>query len=220
MGKAIGSILGAPKIKAPDFTNQRKAAREANELQQQIYDESVARGTPFLEPGQAAASRLGLALGLTGDPQAEGYGTLADVDMANFTADPSYQFRLGEGQKALERSAAARGSLYSPATSKALMDYAQNLASQEYGNIYDRRAAQQSNLFNRLANVSGTGQTQANLQTAAGQNLANIVGATNLGLEQAQTAANLATQAAKQSQFAALLGAAGNVAGAGISNKG
>ena len=53
--------------------------------------------------------------------------------------DPGYQFRLQQGQKALETSAAARGGLLSGGTLKGIQDYAQGLASQEYGNVYARR---------------------------------------------------------------------------------
>ena len=46
--------------------------------------------------------------------------------------DPGYQFRLAEGLRALEGSAAPRGTLRSGATLQALMDYGQDAASQEY----------------------------------------------------------------------------------------
>jgi Ni/Co efflux regulator RcnB len=52
--------------------------------------------------------------------------------------DPGYQFRLKSGSDALQRSAAARGTLRTGGTLKDIMDYGQNFASQEYGNIYNR----------------------------------------------------------------------------------
>lgn len=52
--------------------------------------------------------------------------------------DPSYQFRFGQGQQALENSAAAGGTLLSGNTLKGLINYGQNAASQEYGNAYNR----------------------------------------------------------------------------------
>lgn len=52
--------------------------------------------------------------------------------------DPGYQFRLTEGQKALESSAAKRGGLLSGGTGKALQRYGQDLASQEYEKAYSR----------------------------------------------------------------------------------
>lgn len=54
------------------------------------------------------------------------------------TTDPSYLFRVKEGQDALERSASARGVLRTSGTLKDILDYGQNAASQEYGNIYNR----------------------------------------------------------------------------------
>lgn len=64
----------------------------------------------------------------------------------DWTGDPGYQFRLGQGTGALERSAAARGVLRTGGTLKDLLEYGQNFASQEYGGAYDRalRAHQQN----------------------------------------------------------------------------
>lgn len=72
-------------------------------------------------------------------------------------ADPSYQFRMNEGMKALQNSAAARGGLLSGSTMKGLTDYSQGLASTEYGNQW-----------NRLASLAGVGQTAANNMNQAG----------------------------------------------------
>lgn len=59
-------------------------------------------------------------------------------DEAAVYADPGYQFRLKAGQEALERSAAARGTLLTGGTMKDLTAYQQDLASQEYQKAYDR----------------------------------------------------------------------------------
>lgn len=53
--------------------------------------------------------------------------------------DPGYQFRTKQGLQALENSAAARGVLRSGNTYKALEDYGQESASNEYQNVYNRR---------------------------------------------------------------------------------
>ena len=52
--------------------------------------------------------------------------------------DPGYQFRLQQGQQALENSAAAKGMLRTGGTMKGLMDYNQAAASQEYDKTYGR----------------------------------------------------------------------------------
>jgi hypothetical protein len=59
-------------------------------------------------------------------------------DSVTMQNDPGYKFRLGEGTQALEQSAAARGVLNSGNTLRGLNDYAQNFASQEYGNVFNR----------------------------------------------------------------------------------
>jgi hypothetical protein len=57
---------------------------------------------------------------------------------ASILEDPSYQFRVGEGQRVLENSAAARGTLNSGGTLEDILNYGQRAASQEYSNVWDR----------------------------------------------------------------------------------
>jgi hypothetical protein len=72
--------------------------------------------------------------------------------MGDITQDPSYQFRLQQGQQALENSASARGLLRSGGTMKDLIDYGQNAASQEYQNAYNRQfGAYQADVQNQQA---------------------------------------------------------------------
>ena len=52
--------------------------------------------------------------------------------------DPGYKFRMEEGQKALERSAAAKGGLFSGGLLKDIANYSQGLASQEFNQGYNR----------------------------------------------------------------------------------
>jgi hypothetical protein len=61
---------------------------------------------------------------------------------ADMAADPGYQFRLQQGQEALERSGAARGVTRTGGTLKDILDYGQRAASQEYGNVYNRMSGQ------------------------------------------------------------------------------
>lgn len=60
------------------------------------------------------------------------------ISEGKWETDPGYLFRRDEGQKIVENSAAARGGLLSGQTGKALQQYGQNFASNEFGNIYDR----------------------------------------------------------------------------------
>lgn len=105
------------------------------------------------------------------------YGSLLrNFTAEDFTTDPGYEFRLGQGQRALESSAAARGGLLSGAAAKALTKYNQDFASNEYGNVFNRFRAQQGDQFNRLASLAGIGQTATNATQQAGQNYATGMG--------------------------------------------
>ncbi len=71
----------------------------------------------------------------TGGAGTVGYG----VNIADYL-DPSMRFQMGEGIRALENSAAARGSLMSGGTLRDLLRYSQGLASTDYGNAFGRAA--------------------------------------------------------------------------------
>jgi hypothetical protein len=115
--------------------------------------------------------------------------------MDNWQTDPGYQFRLQEGEKAINSGAAARGMGQSGATLKALTQYGQNLASQEYGQAYDRN-------YSRLSQLAGFGnQATANMANASA-NYGNAVSGNQIGIGNAGAAAHMgmAGQAAKQSE--------------------
>lgn len=118
----------------------------------------------------------------TSDPR---FGSLMRrFSMEDFEADPGYEFRRQEGMRGVEGGAAARGGLLSGAALKAIQKYGQGLASQEYGNAYNRFTSDQTNQYNRLAGLVNTGQGATNqVSNAAGQfgqqQANNIIGAGN-----------------------------------------
>jgi len=99
--------------------------------------------------------------------------------LADFEADPGYAFRLAEGEKAIQRSAAAKGNLLSGTTLKELDRYNSGMASQEYGNAYARFNQEQQDLYNMLAGVAGTGQSSTQYLGNQGAQMASNIGSTN-----------------------------------------
>lgn len=93
-------------------------------------------------------------------------------------ASPGYTFRRDEGIKAIERSAAARGSLRGGATMKSIGRYVDNTASSEY-----------ENYANRLAALAGVGQNATAGTAQAGQAYAGQQSATNMAAGQARASA-------------------------------
>ena len=87
---------------------------------------------------------------------------------ANYQNSTGYQFRLGEGMRALDNSAASRGVLNSGAAAKAALKYGQNIASGEFGNY-----------LAQLTGVSQQGLSAANAQAGVGTSLVNAVSNNN-----------------------------------------
>lgn len=65
--------------------------------------------------------------------------------------DPSFRFRMGEGIKALERSAAARGTLLTGGTLKDIGSWVSDYSSSEYDKIYDRARSEDEMRYGRSA---------------------------------------------------------------------
>lgn len=106
---------------------QTKAAEADLAFQKEQAAKSEARLAPFVSAGTGALGVYQDSLGLNG---ASGNARTVNA----FQVGPGYQFALGEGVKAMDRSAAARGGLFSGAYSKELTRYGQGVANQEYGN--------------------------------------------------------------------------------------
>ncbi len=175
-GAVIGSAVIGGVASNRAANTQAAAANQATQTQWDIYNQNRTDMQPWRDAGANALGQLtaGISPG----------GQFSKPFTWDPASDPGYQFRMDEGQKAIERSRAARGGLYGGATGKALERYGQDYASNEYTNSFNRYMAQRDQQYNELAGISGTGQTatqqvgQQGVQTGAeiGQ---NIVGAGN-----------------------------------------
>lgn len=115
-------------------SQQMSAANQMFKLQQQQRAQSrkdikgaTNKASAGLAPWRAAGVN---ALGSLQDKINAGPG--------EFEKSPGYQFRLDEGQKALERSASARGGALSGAAVKGAMRYGQDFATNDYDNFLRR----------------------------------------------------------------------------------
>jgi hypothetical protein len=166
----VGSALISSRASSKAASAQAQAASEAGDVQREIFERQVELSKPYREAGETALNKL--------IPLATEY---TPFGMEQFQADPGYGFRLSEGQKALERSAAARGSLLSGGTGKALTRYGQEMGSQEYQNAFNRYQAERQARLNPLQSLAGIGQTSSQqLAGQAGQfgsNMAEAIGA-------------------------------------------
>lgn len=183
----LGSILGTG-----GSGGQARAAAEANRVQREMYDQTRKDLSGYRDLGQTGLGQLSSNLGeLTGT-----------FDMSKFQQDPGYDFRMQEGQKALERSAAARGGLLGGATAKALARYGQDYGSQEYDKAYNRFNQDRDQRYSKLMDIVGVGQNSAAQQANAGQNYASAYGQNVMGAANA----NAAARAAEGSALTGLIG--------------
>lgn len=165
----------------------------------QYYDQAQGYLAPYLQGGGQANNLLANYLGVNGaDAQSQAF--------ADFQNDPGYQQQFNAGVNALDRSATARGGLYSGAAMKGLQEYGQQFQRQAYNDRISQlsgfagqglqagsaAAGLASNQGNQLGNLSfGLGQQKASNAINKGNALASASG---IGW---QNALNLAGTAAK-----------------------
>lgn len=148
---------------------QAEAANRASDLQYQQFKESTALQEPWRKAGEQALNKL--------IPLATEY---TPFGMRQFQQDPGYAFRMSEGMKALDRTAAARGGLLSGSTLKGAQRFGQESASQEYQNAFNRYQAERAARLGPLQSLAGVGQTTAQQIGQSGMNMAQNVGETQM----------------------------------------
>lgn len=129
---------------------------------------------------------------------------------SDLTQDPSYQFRLNEGLRAIQARGAATGMLQTGQGLKDITNYGQEAASQEYQSAYDRFMRNQEALYQRLSGLAGIGSQATGAATGAGASAAQTIGATTT--EAARRAGELTTGAAA-AQAAGQVGATQAITG-------
>lgn len=194
------AIAGAAAIGGSVLSSnaQKKAAKkaanatgDAADASSQALADNYAKTETNLQP-YADAGRNALV----------GINAVNHGDYSGFLNSPDYQAALTQGIQAQDRSAAAKGSLYSGGHSADLAAYAGNLASQNFGNYYNRLAG-----LAQLGQSSATSLGSIGTGNAAQQGNFNLAGANAAG-EGAYANAN-----ANSSLYSSLAGVAGQLAG-------
>jgi hypothetical protein len=164
-GTAIASSDSARKA----AHSQEDAANQGTEVSYAMYKQTREDYAPWREAGANAVESLARRV-------AAGPG--------EYTKSPGYDFRLAEGNKALERSAASRTGVLGGDTEKALIRYNQDYASGDYDNFLARYYQS----LTPLQSISGVGQTATAGTTTAGMNAAKQITAAQQNAGNAQAA--------------------------------
>ena len=184
---AAGNAAGV-QANAADYAAQLQSQEAQNALnfQEQQYTTNQQNLAPWLKAGTAGLGNLTSLLGIGPNTGQAGYGSLSEgytpPTLSQAENYPGYQFGLGQGEQALQNSAAAKGGAFGGNTQEALNNYAQQYAQNDYTNVYNQGfntfEANQTNTFNRLAALSGIGQqagtTLGQLGNQTGQNISGI----------------------------------------------
>lgn len=142
-GIAVGAYGASEQRKAMDEASRRQqmAAERGMGLTERQYMLSREDMAPWLRAGKQALTEQQALMGMGGDTAGA---------MRSLQSSPGYQFRQQQGLRSLEGGLSARGGMGSGKAMAAGQNYAQGLASQEYGNR-----------LSQLSNLSSTGQSAA-----------------------------------------------------------
>lgn len=139
-----------------------KAAQQAADAdraeQQRQFDITNANYEPFRQAGLGALGRQ------------EAY---LNGDMSGFLDSAQYKGAYTQGLGTLDRSAAARGALYSGGTDADRITFGANLATQFGDNYWGKLAAQANQGYNTTGQLASYGQAMANRNGETGFGVAN-----------------------------------------------
>lgn len=139
---------------------QRSASRTAAAEQARQFDLARQDQAPWLQAGRNALSQL---------------EQVNSGDYSGFENSPDYLFARQQGLQGIDRSAAARGGMYSGGADADRMTFASGLATQNLNNY-----------TGRLQGIAGAGQNTAQSLGSFGANAANNIGQMRMAGAQAQ----------------------------------
>ena len=201
VGDVVGGITGSNKQAkaAQNAANiQASAAEKSSQIQKDMFEQVRGDLNPYRTAGGNALAYLMSGMGKDGQ-------FMKAYSGQDIYDDPSYQFRVNQGTNAIQGGAAAQGGLLSGATLKALQNYGQESASQEYQNAYNRFNADQTNQYNRLSNLVGIGQNAAAQTGNAGTQTAQAIANNTMQGANALSAGTIAAGNKQANAFGALL---------------
>jgi hypothetical protein len=192
LGSVVSGVVGANAAEKAAQT-QADAATKAAQLQQEMFNTINAQGAPYRASGYNALNQIGSMLpGQYSKYDASGKLIGQDTGTGYFTQqygpeqfqkdiDPGYAFRLQQGQMANQRASNLAGGLIGGNAIRGMQDYTQGMASQEYGNAFNRFQTQRGNIYNTLAGIAGIGQTAQGQANQLAQNNAIAQGQLGVG---------------------------------------
>jgi hypothetical protein len=147
----VGGSLISGRMAQKGAQTQADAMSQSAAYQKHMFDIQNEQQRPYREAGYSALKDISAM---------QPYLT-KQFGQEDFQAgiDPSYNFRLAQGNLATTNLANRSGGLIGGNALQGLTDYGQGAASTEFGNVFNRFQTQRSNIYNNLASIAGLGQT-------------------------------------------------------------
>lgn len=217
----IGGLLGSnssTKAAKQAAATQQAAGKSLEELSQTQYDAQSNNLNPYLSAGKGGVDALSAAF-QPGGQLAQQFS----FDPSQIKNNPNYQFVLQQGTDAVQKSAAAKGGLFSGGTMKALDQYSQGLASQTINDAYSQALntfqTNHNNMFQGLTALTGVGENaNQQQQQAADLRAKTFEAGTNayMGAGASQAAGTAGAGNAWQTALQGVTGAALSIPGIGL----
>lgn len=181
-GSAVAGYVGSQQA----ASQQAAAANNATQAQLQMFNQQQQAQKPWQQAGQTALNQL--TAGTQEGGQFNRPFTTADL-YSNLA--PNYQWQLSQGQGALQNQMNAAGGLVSGNAFKGMQDYTQNYAANAYQQAFNNYQAQQTNIYNRLANIAGLGQTSTGQMGSMAAGMSPGIAGSMMGYGNAQAAGTM-----------------------------
>lgn len=170
-GSLASGLIGSSAAKSA-ASAQAAAGQNALSYQGKIYGDIQDYYKPYMDIGKGATYTLGSMYGIGKDGATGG-----QQDFSQFYNSPDYEFARQQGQLGLDRYENSKGLALSGGALKDVAQFNQGLASQQFGNY-----------FNRLLSLSQLGQQSASSLSNNAVSLGGQIGNTMQGIGQSQAA--------------------------------
>jgi len=172
VGNLTGGIIGTSDAEKAAKSAKKYSAAASNEAKGYVDDAwSLIEDTysPYAAYGQPGMEAVA-GMQSPDAPQLQQF----NFNQQDLLSDPSYQFRLSQGLQAADRAFAKNRNLGAGNRLIGLNDYAQNMASTEYQNAWQRALAANTANNQTLANQYGLAANKYGLDLGRNQYLSDV----------------------------------------------
>lgn len=158
-------------------SQQAGAAKKSAKLQQQQYQQTRADEMPYMDAGKKALADIQNGIAPGGD-------LVRPFTIDDYHRSPGYNFQMQEGDNAILNNASALGGVRGGNTLRALRQFGQGVANQDFEQSYQDFVANQGRKFGMLDTLAAGGENAASQTGTFGANAAtnagnNLTGAAN-----------------------------------------